>query len=93
MFSKMDIARTASIDTADKNFDFRLIAPLCCQTRMAGPNALCEISQSWAVFEDFPNRNAASSKKGTVGNTGRNIPAKPATTLKLPSDSQTIRIV
>lgn len=89
----MDIARTTTIDTADKNFDLRLIAPLCCQSRMAAPNVLCEISQLYAVIEDFPKENAASNKKGTVGRTGRNIPAKPAITLKLPSDSQTIRIV
>lgn len=90
---KTEIANTATIDAADRAFDFRLMAPFSRQSRMTGPNALCESSQSWAVLEDFPNKNAASSKKGTVGRIGRKTPTTAAITHKHPRINQISRIV
>lgn len=88
----MDMANTTAIDPADKYFDLRLIAPFSCQSRMEGPNIGCESSQSWAFFDDFPKKNAASNRNGTVGSTGRKAPANPASTLSTPKLSQIIRI-
>jgi len=87
------MAKTATMDAADRYLDLRLIAPFSRQSRRAGPNVLCDSNQSCALGDDFPKKNAASNRKGTVGSKGRKSPVKPASTLSIPKASQTIRIV
>lgn len=85
--------KTTTIETADRYLDLRLMAPFSCQSRMDGPKVLCDTNQLCALCDDFPKKNAASNKNGTVGNTGRKMPANPANTHIAPRISQTIRTI
>ena len=87
------MAKTTIIDVADKYLDLRLMAPFSCQSRMAGPKVLCDNNQLCALCDDLPKKNAASNRNGTVGSTGRKMPANPARTHSTPNISQTIRTI
>lgn len=86
------IAKLTMIDAVAIHLTLRRIAPLRRQSAMGGPNLGCSISQRCTFSDDLAKQKAASSRKGTVGNKGRNAPMAPRPTHSHPKPSQKILI-
>lgn len=69
----------------------RATALWCCQCTMGGPNVGCSISQVCSRSDPRLNANAANSKNGVVGTSGKTIPKIPAPTQVQPSAIQKYR--
>ena len=88
-----EIPMTAMIEIVAARFAFRLIAPLLFQSWIMGPNVLCDISQLCKRLDDFAKQKEASKTSGTVGTSGRTIPATPTPSAINPADIQKNRII
>jgi hypothetical protein len=88
-----EIPMTAMIEIVAARFAFRLIAPLLFQSWIMGPNVLCDISQLCKGLDDFAKQKEASKTSGTVGTSGRTIPATPTPSAINPADIQKNRII
>jgi|SRR5210317_1751679 len=84
---------TAMIEIVAARFAFRLIAPLLFQSWIMGPNVLCDINQLCRRLDDFAKQKEASKTSGTVGTSGRIIPATPTESAINPADIQKNRII
>ena len=88
-----EIPMTAMIEIVAAVFAFRLIAPLLFQSWIIGPNVLCDINQLCNRLDDFAKQKEASKTSGTVGTSGRTIPAIPTARAINPADIQKNRII
>ena len=88
-----EIPMTAMIEIVAARFAFRLIAPLLFQSWIMGPNVLCDINQLCRRLDDFAKQKEASKISGTVGTSGRIIPAMPTASAINPADIQKNRII
>ena len=88
-----EIPMTAMIEAVAARFAFRLIAPLLFQSWIIGPNVLCDINQLCRRSDDFAKQKEASKTSGTVGTSGRTIPAIPIPRAIIPADIQKNRII
>ena len=88
-----EIPMTVMIEIVAARFAFRLIAPLLFQSWIMGPNVLCDISQLCKRLDDFAKQKEASKTSGTVGTSGRTIPATPTPSAINPADIQKNRII
>jgi hypothetical protein len=84
---------TAMIEIVAARFAFRLIAPFLFQSWIMGPNVLCDINQLCKRLDDFAKQKEASNTSGTVGTSGRTIPATPIPSAINPADIQKNRII
>ena len=87
---KAGIAKLTTIDAVEIHFTRRRIAPLRRQSAMGGPNFGWFTSQLCTLSDDRAKQNAASSRNGTVGSSGRNAPSAPSPTQSQPNPSQKI---
>ena len=88
-----EIVITAMIEKVAARFAFRLIAPLVFQSWIMGPNVLCDINQPCKRSDDFAKQKEASKTSGTVGTSGRTMPATPTASAINPADIQKNRII
>lgn len=69
------------------------IAPWSCQSLIGGLSVGWVMIQLCRRVELLPKQNAASSKNGVVGKSGRGIPIKPRASAISPAKSQSILVV
>ncbi len=67
----------AKINAIAIHFTRVAMAPCFCHSEIGGPNFSWFISQACSFFDPFEKQKAASSKNGTVGNSGKNAPITP----------------
>ena len=78
--------------TIDICFDLRSILPYFCQLNMSGPNFGCSCNQWVSRTDERANANAATSKNGVVGKSGKTTPMAPTTTDSNPTSSHNKRM-
>lgn len=82
----------ATMTTIDICLDLRSILPYFCQFSISGPNFGCACNQWVSRADERANANAATSKNGVVGKSGKTTPMAPTTTDSNPATSHNQRI-